>query len=105
MTPPTNPPVVQCSTTQVAGGDAPDTRQVELAKAAGTFRFDFDTQTVQDQIIVSYEGRTLLNTGCVGTSASQQLSYTGNTTRVSVQVIPNCAGGTNTAWSWTAHCP
>jgi hypothetical protein len=105
MAPPTNPPVVQCSTTQVAGGDTPDTRQVELAKTSGTFRFDFDTQTVQDQIIVSYEGRTLLNTGCVGTSASQQLSYTGNTTRVSVQVIPNCAGGTNTSWGWTAYCP
>lgn len=102
---PTNPPVVQCSTTQVAGGNTPDTRQVELAKTSGTFQFDFDTQTVQDQIIVSYEGRTLLNTGCVGTSASRQLSYVGNTTRVSVQVIPNCAGGTNTAWSWTAHCP
>jgi hypothetical protein len=43
MNPPTNPPVVQCSTTQVAGSNTPETHQVELAKTSGTFRFDFDT--------------------------------------------------------------
>jgi hypothetical protein len=99
------PPVVQCSTTNNQGGDAPDTRLVELAKTAGTFRFDFDTEVQQDQIIVSYEGRVLFDTGCVGTSGSQQLPYAGTTTQVQVQVIPNCAGGTSTRWSWTAHCP
>jgi hypothetical protein len=105
MVPPSGTPVVNCSTTQVAGGDAPDTRLVELAKSAGTFQFDFDTQSVPDQIIVSYEGRVLLDTGCVGTSSSQQLTYSGTSTQVSVQVIPNCTGGTGTAWSYTAHCP
>jgi hypothetical protein len=101
----TPPPVVQCSTTNQQGGDAPDTRLVELAKAAGTFQFDFNTETIQDQIIVTYEGRLLLDTGCVGAMGSHQLTYSGSLTQVQVQVIPNCAGGMHTAWSWTAHCP
>jgi hypothetical protein len=103
MTPP--PPVVQCSTTNRAGGNAADTRQVELATSAGTFQFDYSTYTVADQIIVTYEGQVLLDTGCVGASATHHLSYSGTSTRVQVQVIPNCAGSTDTQWDWTAHCP
>jgi hypothetical protein len=105
MTPPVNPPVVQCSTQQLAGADTPETRQVELAKTSGTFQFDFETYQVKDQIIVTYEGRTLLDTGCVGAAASQLLTYSGSSTRISVEVIPNCVGETGTQWTWTAHCP
>jgi hypothetical protein len=104
--PPGQPPVVQCSTTQQAGGDTPDTRVVELVKRAGTFQFDFETYQIPDQIIVSYEGQVLLDTGCVGTNGSQQLTYSGNSSQVQVQVIPNCTGGTTgTQWTWTAYCP
>jgi hypothetical protein len=103
--PPVNPPVVQCSTQQLAGADTPETRQVELAKTAGTFQFDYETYQIKDQIIVTYEGRTLLDTGCVGAAASQPLTYSGSSTRISVEVIPNCAGETGTQWTWTAHCP
>lgn len=102
---PTNPPVVQCSTQQLAGSDTPETRLVELAKTSGTFQFDFNTQTQKDRIIVSYEGKALLDTGCVGTAATHFLTYLGNDTRVSVEVIPNCEGGSGTAWAWTTHCP
>jgi hypothetical protein len=103
--PPTNPPVVQCSTQQLAGRDTPETRLVELAKTSGTFQFDFNTQTQKDRIIVSYEGKTLLDTGCVGTAATHFLNYLGNDTRVSVEVVPNCEGGSGTQWAWTTHCP
>jgi hypothetical protein len=105
MTPPTNPPVVQCSTQQLAGADTPETRQVELAKTSGTFQFDYETYQIKDQLIVTYEGRTLLDTGCVGAAVSQPLTYSGSSTRISVEVIPNCAGETGTQWTWTAHCP
>jgi hypothetical protein len=105
MTPPVTPSVVQCSTQQFAGGNTPETRQVELAQTSGTFQFDFETFLVKDQILVRYEGQTLLDTGCVGTGARQQLAFSGSSTRISVEVIPNCAGESGTAWRWTAHCP
>jgi hypothetical protein len=100
-------PVVTCTDTQIPGGDTPDTRFVELGQTAATFQFDFETFSQADQIIVSYEGSTLLDTGCVGTNGtrSQPLSYSGSSTGVTVQVIPNCAGGTGTQWNYTARCP
>jgi hypothetical protein len=33
------------------------------------------------------------------------LNYSGNSSKVEVQVIPNCAGGSDTAWNYTVHCP
>jgi len=96
---------VPCGQVQVAGGDTPDTRLIDLGNIGGTFRFDFQTFSQKDRMIVSYEGRTLFDTGCVGTSGSALLSYSGSSTKVSVQVILNCAGGLGTAWNYTVHCP
>lgn len=97
--------VVACNDTQVAGGDTADSRFVEMGKSAATFQFDFETFSQQDRVIVTYQGSTLFDTGCVGANGSRQLSYSGTATRVNVQVIPNCAGGTGTSWNYTVHCP
>ena len=98
-------PVVTCNDTQVAGGDTPDTRVVDLGQTAGTFQFDFETFSQADQIVVSYEGGILFDTSCVGAGGTQPLSYSGSSTGVTVQVFPNCAGGTGTQWTYTVHCP
>ncbi|MEN6318688.1 MAG: hypothetical protein ABFD82_08040 [Syntrophaceae bacterium] len=96
----------QCSTTQVAGGDTPDTRYIQLGKASGTVNFSYETYSIKDQIIVSYNGKVLFDTGCVGASDTVTFSYAGSSTFVTVQVIPNCAGGTTgTAWTYTVNCP
>ena len=97
--------IAQCSATQNAGGDTPDTRTIELGKPAGTFLFNYQTYSQKDQIIVRYQGNTLFDTGCVGTSGSQSLSYGGTSTQITVQVIPNCAGGSGTAWNYSVSCP
>lgn len=94
-----------CSATQNAGGDTPDTRTIELGKPAGAFVFSYDTYSQQDEIIVRYQGTTLFDTGCVGASGSPTLHYSGTSTQISVQVIPNCAGGTGTAWTYSVSCP
>jgi len=95
-----------CGQTQIAGGDTPDTRLIDLGNIGGRFRFDFQTFSVPDRMIVSYEGSTLFDTGCVETSGSALLEYHGSSTKVQVQVIPNCRGGTSgTAWNYTVHCP
>jgi formylglycine-generating enzyme required for sulfatase activity len=97
--------IFACSTQQVAGSDTPDTRQIELGQAAGTFQFEYETYSQQDRIIVRYQNVALFDTGCVGASGTRSITYSGNSTQVSVQVIPNCAGGSGTQWNYTVHCP
>jgi hypothetical protein len=97
--------VAQCSATQNAGGDVPDTRTIELGKTAGTFAFAYETYSQEDQIIVRYMGGTLFDTGCVGANGTRSLSYAGTSSQITVQVIPNCKGGSGTSWNYTVSCP
>ncbi len=94
-----------CGETSVAGSNAPDTRFIELGKTSGTFRFDYNTYTVKDRIIVTYEGSTLFDSGCVGEGRSVNLDYAGSGSMLQVEVIPRCAGGSNTIWKYVVHCP
>jgi Tfp pilus assembly protein PilF len=99
-------PTGQCNSQQIAGGDTADQRNIEMGQNAGSFNFDYETYSIRDQIIVSYEGNQLFDTGCVGASNSVALSYSGTSTQIRVEVIPNCSGGTSgTAWNYTASCP
>ena len=96
-----------CNSQQIAGGNAPETRSVEMGVRSGTFVFSYDTQQIPDRMVVSHAGQTLFDTGCVGTNGtrSQTLSYSGTTTSVSVAVTPNCLRAGSTAWSFTVSCP
>jgi uncharacterized repeat protein (TIGR02543 family) len=96
---------VPCGSVQVAGGDLPVTRTVELGASSGTFNFTYDTYSIADRMVVTYQGSTLFDTGCVGASGSVNLSYSGTATTVTVSVTPNCAGGTGTQWTFTVGCP
>jgi hypothetical protein len=97
---------VPCGSVQVAGGDLPVTRTVELGASSGTFTFTYDTFSIPDRIVVTYQGGILFDTGCVGASGSVNLSYSGTATTVTVSVTPNCAGGTTgTSWQFTVGCP
>ena len=97
--------LAQCSSTQNAGGDTPDTRTIELGKTAGTFDFSYQTYSIEDQILVKYQGNTIFDTGCVGASGTKTLTYAGSSTQIVVQVLPNCKGGSGTAWDYTVACP
>lgn len=88
----------------MAGSDSADTRVFDLNNIAGSFRFDYQTFSQKDRMIVTYEGKGLFDTGCVGASGSVVLQYSGSSTKVTVQVIPNCAGGSGTQWNYTLHC-
>jgi hypothetical protein len=101
----TTGPAVACNSQQVAGGDTPESRTVELGQSSGAFVFEFSTFSQEDRMTVIYEGGVLFDTGCVGTSGSSTLQYGGSSTQVTVNVQPNCAGGTGTAWNFTVNCP
>jgi hypothetical protein len=96
---------VPCSSVQVAGGDAPETRTIEMGRMSGTFNFSYDTYSIADRIVVLYEGKTLFDTGCVGASGSVNILYIGTSTTITVQVTPNCAGGSGTQWTFKVGCP
>jgi hypothetical protein len=96
----------RCDSQQTSGGDAPESRTIELGKASGTFDFTWDMNSIKDHMTVTYEGRVLVDTGCVSGGGSVLLRYTGRATNVVVSVEPNCeTGTTGTAWSFSVGCP
>ncbi len=99
------PVPVACDSAGVSGSDTPWTGQVEMNQTSGTFDFTYNTKTLEDRIIVSYEGTLLFDTGCVGATDTVPLSYSGTTTTITVSTMPNCAGGSGTAWDFGATCP
>lgn len=102
------PPVMHqsnCNDQQQAGGDPPEVHTIDLGQSYGSFMFDYDTVSQEDQIIVTNGGRTIFNSGCVGESKSIRLNLTGFSPTITVRVNPNCNGGSGTQWYFTVHCP
>jgi len=94
-----------CNAEQVAGADTPESRRIDLGKSSGSFVFDWNTYTQQDQILIWYEGNVIFDSGCIGSYGSPSVSFGGTSTEIRVDVIPNCAGGSGTAWDFTVNCP
>ena len=46
--------IVECDEFQRQGRNTPETRTVEMGEVAGVFRFDYETYTVPDQIIIRH---------------------------------------------------
>ena len=97
----------QCGTFTESGHDEGETHIVELGQSSGVFQFDYNTYSQEDHIIIWYEGRKLKDFGCLGTGSTQTeyIFYEGSDTKIKVEVIPNCFGGTGTDWNFTVHCP
>lgn len=105
----------ECDETQVSGGAAYDTRVIDLGRTSGTFRFDYRTYTNKDRMVISYQGATLFDTGCVSTPdepgnssppLTQFVSYSGRSRQISIDVIPNCEGvSSSNEWDYFVGCP
>ncbi len=102
--PPNQPPGV-CGPQQGSGGDAAFSRDYNLYKTSGTFSFRREANNVKDRFVVSYQGSTLYDSGCVSGATTVSLPYSGSSTYVNVTVYPNCEGTTGTAWDFTVGCP
>jgi hypothetical protein len=107
---PNNTPVnlvSQCDALVEQGGDAPEIHSIDLGKTAGTFQFQYDTVSIMDRILIEYEGQTLFDSGCIGTNGDlfENIVYSGNSTNITVRVLPNCAGTSGTYWSFQVGCP
>ena len=100
----TQNPVYSCGTDQIDGGNAADTRQIEMGSTSGTFDFTYQTYSIRDRMIVRYQNSVLFDTGCVGASGTVPLTFSGTSSQISVEVIPNCAGTTGTDWYYKVDC-
>jgi hypothetical protein len=100
---------IQCDEVAQSGGDEGATYTVNLGQNSGTFDFSYNHQWIPDRMIVTYEGAVLYDTGCVGTDdvvQTQEITYSGNSEKVTVTVEPNCDGTTTgTWWTFTVGCP
>lgn len=103
--------VAQCNTNTTSGGLGIDRKTINLGKNSGTFNFTYDTMSVPDQIIITYEGQTLYDTGCVGStnsttySATVPISYSGSSSQILVTVNGDCTNTGSTQWTYNISCP
>jgi hypothetical protein len=94
-----------CDEAQTAGGDSPESRTFDVGANCADLSLAYDTLSVEDEITVTYEGKVVAGTGCVGASGNLPFSICGSSSEILVSVAPNCAGGSGTAWSFTLACP
>lgn len=117
--------VLQCNQQVFAGGNEGGSFEVELGATSGTFTFTVNTYTQPDSFNVYYEGSQFPNlfTGCWGTAdlvpgcllngwccdgaglCWVDQYYSGSSSKMVVEVAPNCAGGVDTEWAFTLSCP
>ncbi|CAG0922882.1 unnamed protein product [Notodromas monacha] len=91
----------------VSGADTPVTKRFNMGTNNGTFKFYYQTYSVRDRITVRHDDGVIFDTGCVGQTATPEVSFSpaakGNEIVVSVE--PNCQGTTGTAWDFKVFCP
>ncbi|CAF2795794.1 unnamed protein product [Rotaria sp. Silwood2] len=95
----------QCNEQTVSGGDTPDGRIIDMGKSRTTVKFSYETYTIKDQIDVYYMNQQVFSTGCVGANGVTTISLNDQESTLRVNVIPDCAGESGTAWYYTFECP
>ena len=110
---------VACNNQVASGGDAGGTYWVELGKKSGAFQLEYRTFTKADQIDIYCgemypEGGPFYSTGCTttpgnsfdnGTPVFSSVPYSCDSSKIVVNIVPNCAGSSGTGWDFTVHCP
>ena len=100
-------PAAACQAQAMRGSDVGEMRRIDFGQTSGSFLLKYDTgDRSDDRVVVLYEGRTLFDSGCVSTGGPQMraLNFSGNSSAVTVQVMPNCRGGWGSSWSIEVAC-
>ena len=82
---------------------------VEMALVSGEFLFMYESGATADRFIVRNQtGGVTFDSSCFSSSGSPGIwfKYTpGGPTTISVEVLPNCAGGSSVPeWAFTVYC-
>lgn len=114
--------IARCSEYVTYGADSPSTYDIEMGVASGPATMYVNTFSKPDNLHVWYEGKEVMSTGCFGTATlsgcnnvaccdgsgecSIRFNYgPGSSTKLTVQVAPNCAGTSETEWRFMLSCP
>jgi hypothetical protein len=95
----------QCNSSVVQGGEAAEAVTVNMGKTSGTFLFEWDMQSIPDQMTVLSDGKQIFDTGCVSGTGSKSLNFSGTSSTITVDVNSDCTHQGSTAWSFQAGCP
>ncbi|CAF0766843.1 unnamed protein product [Adineta ricciae] len=97
----------KCNEMTVAGGNKPDKQTIRIGKGHVALQFHYETFIIRDKIDVYYTGKLLFTSDCVGTNGERiaMLRLDDDDANLVVDVTPNCAGNTSTAWNYAIECP
>jgi len=90
-----------------SGGDEGFDAQYDAGGGGYTIILTYETYWQKDQVILyGLGGATLFDSGCVGTAGSREehIVVPSGTVTIRVRVIPNCEGGSGTAWWLKVRC-
>ncbi len=96
-----------CDGKTVAGTDTPVSRRYHMGRTSGSFQFLYQTYSVPDRIRVFQDDKQIYDSGCLGTilEVTVNITFTGSSDEIRVDVEPNCDGTTSTAWYFQVSCP
>ncbi len=97
--------IKECNTTTKAGRNTPEVHSFEMGKKSGSFDFYYQTYVAEDQILIKQDGKTIFDSGCVGKEETVSIDYSGSSSKIVVEVSPNCQGDSSTGWTFTVNCP
>ena len=90
-----------------SGGDEGFDETYSAGNGGYTIVLTYETYYQKDQIILYDQASVVLfDSGCVGTQGERvsNIAVPAGTTSIRVRVIPNCEGGTGTAWYLQIRC-
>jgi hypothetical protein len=95
--------IAQCPSTQESGGQGTTRLTIDLLRSSGVFPVSYNMYTIPDQLIITYEGQTIFDTGgLVSGSLSTTVSFSGTSTIIQVTINAPQDG---TAWDVFVGCP
>ncbi len=96
-----------CSTTYHNGANEPEQYTITMPVATGTVSFTYNTYTVKDRIHIYQGNSKIFDSGCVGTSATVNITLNGTSNIIRIVVDPLCeqSDQKDTAWDFNFGCP
>lgn len=109
---PPGPPPLSCGNDVHAGGNQPETFDIDVHRSSGRLNLWWQSYTVPDEIVLScadgglIDGASSARISCRATGGWVHWiwDYACNSSRIHVSVRPNCDGSSNTEWTFRLGC-
>lgn len=98
---------INCGVAFDDGRDEPMAWMLDISTAVGMMTFSYESYSKPDRFRLYMDRRMFWDSGCVGTRGWQSHTFyvPKSAKRLWIETIPNCTGGTGTAWRINTSCP